>query len=154
MISSSNLKRRFFCNKPGHKSENCWKEYPEKAPKSTKRQDTPGRQKIPAKKRKDRRSSSMGSDRASEYESGNESEVSNRTRRTRRRSQRIRTLLPETTLMGRDGLDISGSSSPWGKSQNNTQHPKIKLFRRVKLVPEDGLVEERVEPEVQYDGLY
>ena len=145
------LYRCKHCRKPGHKAEDCWKEYPEKAPShSTKRQDTPGPPKVPAKKKRDRRSSSVGSDRGSEYESGNESETSNRGRRTRRRSQRVVTLPPETTLMGRDGLDTSGSPSLCGNSQNQKQKtkPKIKLFRRVKMVPEDGLVEKRDEPEV------
>ena len=135
------------CHKLGHKSEDCWKEYPEKAPSHpTKRQDTPVPLKVPPKKKRDRRSSSMGSDRGSEYESGNESETSNRGRRTSRRSRGIRTLLPETTLMGRDGLDISESPSLWGNSQTQTKQPEIRLFRRVKLVPQDSLVEEREEP--------
>ena len=93
----------------------------------------------------------MGSDVGSEYESGHESDASNRERRTRRRSQRVRALPSETTPMERDDLYTSGSPSLWGNSQNKTHQPKLKLFR-VKRV-EDGLIEKKVEPEVQYDGL-
>ena len=49
------LYRCKHCRKPVHKAEDCWKEYPEKAPShSTKRQDTPGQPKVPAKKKRDR----------------------------------------------------------------------------------------------------
>ena len=40
-----------------------------------------------------------------------------------------------------------------GELSNNTQQPKLKLFRRVKKVSEDGLIEKKVDQEVDYDGL-
>ena len=52
-----------------------------------------------------------------------------------------------------NGLENKESSSLWGNSQTQTQQPQIRLFRRVKMVPEEILVGEREEPEVEFDGL-
>ena len=123
------------CNRKGHRSEACWTEFPEKAPNYPgKREDTPAPDKLPkvAPKKRDRRASSAGSDRGSEYEhSGNESDSSTNRggRRQRRRSQRIKTL-HETSPMEGTGFNSSESSSSWGNSR--TQKPPIRLFRRVK----------------------
>ena len=91
-------------SRKGHRSKVCWKKFPEKAPGySGNRADTPAADKPPkvVPKKRDRRASSAGSDRGSEYEhSGNESDSSNnRGRRQRRKSNRIKTL-QETGPMG------------------------------------------------------
>ena len=76
--------RCMHCSRKGHRSEVCWQKFPEKAPGySGNRADTPAADKLPkvVPKKRDRRASSAGSDRGSEYEhSGNESDSSNNSR--------------------------------------------------------------------------
>ena len=93
-------------------------------------------------KKRDRRASSAGSDRGSEYEhSGNESDSSNNRggRRQRRKSNRIKTL-HETGPMEGTGFNSSESSSSWGDSRN--PKPPIKLFRVKELVKEEKVLDE------------
>ena len=134
--------RCMHCTRKGHRSESCWNEFSEKAPNYPgKRADTPAADKHP--KKRDRRASTAGSDRGSEYEhSGNESDSANNRggRRQRRKSNRIKTL-HETGPMEGTGFNSSESSSSWGDSCNQTL-PPIRLFRVKELDKEEEVLDE------------
>ena len=62
--------RCVHCSRKGHCSESCWNKFPEKAPGYTGNiSETPGPNELPkpVPKKRDRRASSAGSDRGSEY---------------------------------------------------------------------------------------
>ena len=94
------------CNKKGHKAEKCWVKFPKLAPNYVpppdpsavkSRESTPGIK----KKKRSRRSKSMGSDRGSDYEIDVESPADVRGRRRQRhKSNRVRTVEDDLMMGG------------------------------------------------------